>query len=394
MRLGPLGASGFNLGSVCLLRLNRYPCETCHILKSRYMRPFLNFIISLACAGFLQAATHRVEVGSNYFRPSSLAIAVGDTVLWEAVSGTHNVSGPFFRSEVLPAPWTFSHTFTNDTRASYVCEPHQSHMRGVITVGNPRPSLILEGPEPGATVSHTELVRFTARSGDAWWNPFTVEFFDGTNSLFIARVPPFELNREFAPGPHTITAVGTDGSLMATSAPISFTAIATNLRPSVAFTAPTNNVALLTTDLVTFTVNASDPETHVARVDYFLDGQFLASSTNPPFTLPDRTLPLGLHIVEAVAYDSTGLSSAAGAARIRVEVYLRPHLRITPPANGFGEVFVPSAWGLVTLEESTDPLFTNPVDKNSASPGGGGVTFNGLPFNKRAAFYRVRIDRN
>jgi plastocyanin len=104
-------------------------------------RPFAALLALGAAAAFAtpcEAATHNVTVRNFMFQPADLTIAVGDTVVWSNVQGTHNVQAndDSFRSGPLqPAPWTFQHTFTAAGEYRYHCQFHSgSGMTGVVRV--------------------------------------------------------------------------------------------------------------------------------------------------------------------------------------------------------------------------------------------------------------------
>jgi plastocyanin len=90
--------------------------------------------------------THTVTVTSNEFTPANLTIEAGDTVLWDNVSGIHNVNGAAasypsnpeeFGNDLASAPWTYSFTFTTPGTYGYHCDAHGAPgvgMFGAITV--------------------------------------------------------------------------------------------------------------------------------------------------------------------------------------------------------------------------------------------------------------------
>ena len=107
------------------------------------MKQFLAFfaaIFTLAAS----ATNHQVQVGSNFFNPSSLTVAIGDTVTWTQVSGAHNVNGSlttfpsnpagFSSGSVSGGNWTYSFQFTLAGVYNYQCDPHIPAMVGTVTV--------------------------------------------------------------------------------------------------------------------------------------------------------------------------------------------------------------------------------------------------------------------
>lgn len=96
-------------------------------------------ILFLASAA-ARAATVEVTVRNFEFVPATVSIQPGDTVVWTAVQGAHDVvadDGSFSSGSVKSAPWTFSHKFTAEGTFRYVCSPHQGlGMEGTIVVGS------------------------------------------------------------------------------------------------------------------------------------------------------------------------------------------------------------------------------------------------------------------
>lgn len=76
-----------------------------------------------------RGATVTVDVGGSdtTFRPSTVTIDVGDTVMWINRGGGHNVVADdgSFNSGPATAGWTFSHTFATAGTFNYHCQPHQ-----------------------------------------------------------------------------------------------------------------------------------------------------------------------------------------------------------------------------------------------------------------------------
>ena len=97
-------------------------------------------LFALGCAlaaGSAQAATAVVTLNTvpdNQFTPQALTIRVGDTVLWNNVSGIHNVNsdtGLFTSGSPANAPWQYTFTFTTTGTFGYHCQPHGSPGNGM-----------------------------------------------------------------------------------------------------------------------------------------------------------------------------------------------------------------------------------------------------------------------
>ena len=75
------------------------------------------------------------QSGTSY----ETTIQVGETITWTWGGGTHNLRSTggveMFDSGCSSTyGFTFSHTFTVVGTTTYVCDPHESHMFGTVTV--------------------------------------------------------------------------------------------------------------------------------------------------------------------------------------------------------------------------------------------------------------------
>ncbi len=96
------------------------------------------------------ATVWNVNVANFQFTPASITIAQGDTVRWNATSGTHNVrelhpTPVFLSGNPASAPWTYQFVFAGIAPGAYNyhCDPHAPGMAGTVTVQAPN-----SAPEP------------------------------------------------------------------------------------------------------------------------------------------------------------------------------------------------------------------------------------------------------
>ncbi|MFT4662203.1 MAG: plastocyanin [Patiriisocius sp.] len=126
------------------------------------MKKLLLFIILFLSNGYANAETFIVEVGGNqnvtpYYLPQFLTINIGDTVIWDFVLGTHNVtttSGPVtIDSGDLQSPNEFMFIFEVAGTYDYECTlfDHADTQFGTITVLSP------EGIEEGSLIEELDL---------------------------------------------------------------------------------------------------------------------------------------------------------------------------------------------------------------------------------------------
>ncbi|MCD8483698.1 MAG: Ig-like domain-containing protein [Verrucomicrobia bacterium] len=79
-----------------------------------------------------------------------------------------------------------------------------------------------------------------------------------------------------------------------------------NSAPTVAFTAPNPGTTTLAGSPLTLSVNASDPDGEVTRVEFWNGSILIGSITQPPYSLVWQSLPAGNLTVTAIAYDNDG----------------------------------------------------------------------------------------
>lgn len=121
-------------------------------------RALIALPLALALAAPAQAAGQTVTAtGSNTFSPSTITIAVNDTVTWRNQSGFHNVvfddgsytepSSPSF------SMWTASRTFTTPGTFKYRCGYHGTAMSGTVVVQGAQQ----EPPPPGVDTTPPDI---------------------------------------------------------------------------------------------------------------------------------------------------------------------------------------------------------------------------------------------
>lgn len=295
-------------------------CST--VAEMNSLRTIVVILISsvLLPAAPSRAATHRVEVGDFFFSPKRTEAVAGDAIMFEFVSGVHDVTayaGASFRSE-LQGGGTFEVTYEGGT-VLYRCTPHSTlsgeppactGMCGVISneivEGIPAPAIAL--PSPGTVTPQTPTISGTAAPGE-------VEVREGAYSLGRAEVNSgsWWLTIALAGGKHTVHAVViTDDDESPPSDPVTFTVDAQ--LPLVAIEAPTDlSVAARSVDVAgvatddrgvsgVFVTARNRVTGAVIRAAATCTGCPTASAT----WRAHLDLPVGLHVLQATAADMPG----------------------------------------------------------------------------------------
>lgn len=93
-----------------------------------------------------------------------------------------------------------------------------------------------------------------------------------------------------------------------------------NPQPQVSITSPTNGSWLASPASGTVVVSTWDAVGNVPRVDYYVNGNWLATTQSAPFSLPFGGVGPGTYVVNAVAYDDAGAGYTVSAP-VTVNVY-------------------------------------------------------------------------
>ncbi|HYT60969.1 MAG TPA: Ig-like domain-containing protein [Haliangiales bacterium] len=193
------------------------------------------FAALLVATSYARAATNFVAFGgaSLTFRPSSLTINVGDTVVWTNAGGIHTVTGdgadPICGDGTVAT--SCSHTFNSAGTFGYHCIPHVGFgMVGSVTVqalANIAPSVTITNPVSGAVFAAPADVTLLASASDTDGNVTNVQFFANSTAVGSAAASPFSVVAgNLAAGNYALTAVATDnGGLSATSSPVNISVV-------------------------------------------------------------------------------------------------------------------------------------------------------------------------
>ncbi len=183
---------------------------------------------------------------------------------------------------------------------------------------NALPLVTLTAPDSGAVFLGPTNILLTATAHDPDGTIARVEFFDGTNKLAQFAGTPYQfLWTNAAFGPHTLTARARDnGNAPASSAPVE---IRVNSRPpTIALTSPAANALFLSTNVISLAALASDPDTPISKVEFFVDDAKVSEDLTAPYIATWSAVP-GAHGLTAVATDSSGVSSTSAVVNIFVQ---------------------------------------------------------------------------
>lgn len=110
-------------------------------------------------------------------------------------------------------------------------------------------------------------------------------------------------------------------------------ATTTNTPPTVAITSPASGVTLPFNQPIAIAADANDTDGTVRRLEFFVDGEFLAADVSAPFELNWTHAPAGPHVLTATAYDDR-LGIVSSAPILITVSNAAPAVTLTAPTEG------------------------------------------------------------
>jgi RHS repeat-associated protein len=222
----------------------------------------------------------------------------------------------------------------------------------------------LTAPANGATVNAPVTLSATASATEGY-AVSKVEFFDGSTLIGTDTTSPYSISWNNAPaGSHTLTAKATatksgNPNQTATSSPVNITV---NAPPVATITSPTEGATFDGPATITVTINATDSNGSITRVDVsWYDQEVMDQGsmtlTQPPYTFDVTITPLDLQ-VEYNTYTFSALATDNGGAWTfsnEVHVMVGPSVTLTSPING-ATFAAPAA---ITLQASVGQRYAN-----------------------------------
>ena len=199
-----------------------------------------------------------------------------------------------------------------------------------VTAEPQSPEVSITSPNNNDIFNEGDNIVIEADATDSDGTVSRVDFFQGTTLLGSDDTAPYEFTWENAPsGTFAITARATDDdNLTGTSTAINLTI---RSKPTVSFTAPTNNATFLDGSTIQLTAVASDNDGTISKVEFFEGANLLGEDTAAPYEFSWATVPFGNYELRAVATDNDGLT---GESQIDIEVQIAPTISITAPTEG------------------------------------------------------------
>lgn len=221
-------------------------------------------------------------------------------------------------------------TFGNDPTNWFAGSPTP----GQPNVANALPTVSLTSPANGSQHARLPGITLTAAPNDPDGSISQVTFYDGGTPIKTLNSAPWTYFWTNAPfGMHSLKA-GTLDNLggIAESTVVSITV--TSLPPSVTLVQPVPGTNIVFGTSVTLSATASDPDSAVASVDFFDNGNLIGAVPAPVFSMNWTPSVAGNHVISAVARDEGDGLSAPDTAAVFVQATL-----VNPVLVPFGAVW-------------------------------------------------------
>jgi len=215
---------------------------------------------------------------------------------------------------------------------------------------NTLPSVTLTSPASGTTINAPNSYTLSANASDSDGTITQVEFYSGTTLLATDTTAPYSYVWSNIPaGTYSITAKAIDNRGGAQTSTAS--TLILNAPPTISISSPASGAVVVAPASVLIQTNASDSDDAVAIVEFYVNGQHVATDTAAPFTLQADNMPAGTYTLAAKAYDGRG--GATMSAPVTLIVNERPQVQLVSPANNAG-IVIPKTITLAATASDSD----------------------------------------
>jgi endoglucanase len=191
------------------------------------------------------------------------------------------------------------------------------------TPANVAPTVSVTSPANNSSFNAGANISITANAADSDGSITKVDFYQGTTLLGSDASSPYSFTwNNVAAGSYAITAKATDnGGAVTTSSAVNImvnNVTTGNAAPSVNITAPANNATFTAGANISITVNATDSDGSISRVDFFQGTTLLGSSTSNPYSFVWNNVAAGTYALTAKATDNGGAATTSATVSITV----------------------------------------------------------------------------
>ncbi len=280
--------------------------------------------------------------GTSAIAPANFAIKANATDSDGTISKVEFYNGSNLLGTATNSPYTFDwnavSTGTYTITAKAYDDLNATTVSTSITLivnDNLAPTVSITSPSNGATGIAPAFITIKANATDSDGSISKVEFYNGATLLGTALTSPYTYAwNNIAAGTYTITAKAYDDlNAVNTSVPVAFT-INANSSPTVSITAPLNGATELAPANFVITVNASDSDGNIVKVEFYNGATLLGTDVTSPYTQDWNNIIPGIYTLTAKAYDDLSAVTTSSDVKVTVKENSAPTVSITSPISG------------------------------------------------------------
>jgi poly(3-hydroxybutyrate) depolymerase len=180
--------------------------------------------------------------------------------------------------------------------------------------GNATPTVSLNAPLDAAVYTAPTTITLAATASDSDGTISKVDFYNGTTLLGTDTSAPYEYAwNSVGVGTYTLSARATDddGAIAASNGASVTVKQPTELKPTVAITAPNSGATFTAPATITVTATADEVGGTITRVDFYNGTHLVSSDKVAPYAITRKNVIPGTFSVTAVAFDANGNSTTS-----------------------------------------------------------------------------------
>jgi hypothetical protein len=231
-----------------------------------------------------------------------------------------------------------------------------------IDAPNQPPSVSLTSPANGSTLIAPATISIAANASDPENRLARVEFYSGSTLLGTDTAAPYTFAwSSVAAGTYTITAIAYDADGGKTTSNAVSVTVNVNQPPTVSLASPVSGAVFTAPATITLAGNAADPESRLARVEFYAGSNLILSDATSPFGGSWASVAAGTYTLTAVAYDADGGKTTSTPVTITVSL-------LPPPPTTWTVAFTASADHNTLVTSYRLDVFASGADPNTATP--------------------------
>jgi hypothetical protein len=263
--------------------------------------------------------------GTSVAAPGNITLSVNAVDTDGTVSKVEYYNGTTLLGTSTAAPFSFNwvnapagnYVVTakayDNAGAASVSTPVNLHIGGTAIVGGTLSGYYQRAPG-NATISASAVTSFGTI--------YKTEYYNGSSLLGTTTAAPHTYNWTNIPAGNYTISVKVFNALGGTAtswSPWNVTVGPANVPPAVSISSPATGANFATAPAtVPLTVNASDSDGRVTKVEYYSGPNLLGSSTAAPFSYSWTNAPAGQYGVTAKAYDDAGGSTSSSPVTLNI----------------------------------------------------------------------------